>query len=100
MSRKALIQRVLTGALTPKTCPEFFDDDVVYFAVRHVEQLDLDWLVEQIMRAPSRTGARLVVACLSASIRERVISAGALSSRVHRAHQPAGTTQLNEPLRR
>lgn len=73
-NEKKLIGEVLSGAVTPDSHPDLFDDDVVYFAVRKLESADFPWLAAELKKAPNQAGWKQVVSVLSPEHQQQVVA--------------------------
>lgn len=45
---RKMVEEILQGRISPKTHPRLFDDDVVYINVGILEQLEPDWLLQEL----------------------------------------------------
>src|SRR5262249_21747689 len=68
---RAIASRVLSGEMTPESDPAAFDEDVVYFAVRTLEEHDSEWLLAEARdRRHPFAGRRNLASCMGRFQRE------------------------------
>ncbi|MFJ1461485.1 hypothetical protein [Nocardia sp. N2S4-5] len=64
---RRVVTAYLRGELTPDRNPEYFDDDVVMFAVARLDVHDTEWLLEQVASGEWPYGLRSQIAALMRS---------------------------------
>ncbi len=64
-NEKRVVTDVLGGVILPATHAALFDDDVVYLAVRRLEEAEPAWLQTQINAATSQAGRALVLSMMA-----------------------------------
>ena len=64
-----LIDHVLAGSIERDSHPWLFDEDVLLFAVRRVEETDPEWLVDRLADRSMTTSGRLAVFAETGAIR-------------------------------
>lgn len=68
---KKLVTQVLQGEISPESHPQLFDEDIVYFAIRTLENHELNWVHQQLKTAKSKLGTERVLAALDPTHRPK-----------------------------